>query len=33
MDKKCQLYLTKIALEIIKENQSNFTRIWNEWFN
>ena len=23
----------KIALEIIKENQSNFTRIWNEWFN
>jgi hypothetical protein len=23
----------KIALEIIKENQSNFTRIWDEWFN
>jgi len=23
----------KLALEIIKENQSNFTRIWNEWFN
>ena len=23
----------KLALEIIKENQTNFTRIWNEWFN
>ena len=23
----------KSALEIIKENQTNFTRIWNEWFN
>jgi hypothetical protein len=23
----------KMALEIIKENQSNFTRIWDEWFN
>ena len=23
----------KMALEIIKENQDNFTRIWNEWFN
>ncbi len=23
----------KIALEIIKENQDNFTRTWNEWFN
>ena len=23
----------KIALEIIKENQSNFIRIWDEWFN
>jgi len=23
----------KMALEIIKENQENFTRIWNEWFS
>ena len=23
----------KMALEIIQENQDNFTRIWNEWFN
>ena len=23
----------KFALEIIKEHQSDFTRIWNEWFN
>ena len=23
----------KMALEIIKENQSNFIRIWDEWFN
>ncbi len=23
----------KLALEIIKENQDHFTRIWNEWFN
>ena len=23
----------KMALEIIKENQKEFTRIWNEWFN
>jgi len=23
----------KLALEIIKDNQSNFTRIWNKWFN
>ena len=23
----------KVALEIIEENQSNFTRIWDEWFN
>jgi hypothetical protein len=23
----------KMALEIIKDNQSNFTRIWDEWFN
>jgi len=23
----------KLALEIIKENQNNFTRILDEWFN
>jgi hypothetical protein len=23
----------KMELEIIKENQSDFTRIWDEWFN
>jgi hypothetical protein len=23
----------KLALEIIKENQDYFIRIWNEWFN
>ena len=23
----------KMALEIIKENQSDFIRIWDEWFN
>ncbi|SFV61567.1 hypothetical protein MNB_SM-5-382 [hydrothermal vent metagenome] len=23
----------KLALEIIKENQNNFIRIWDEWFN
>ncbi len=23
----------KFALEIIKEHQSDFIRIWNEWFN
>jgi len=23
----------KMALEIIKDNKTNFTRIWNEWFN
>jgi len=23
----------KLALQIIKENQNNFTRIWDEWFN
>ncbi len=23
----------KIALEIIKENQSDFIRSWDEWFN
>ena len=23
----------KIALEIIKQNQINFIRVWDEWFN
>jgi len=23
----------KIALEIVKENQQNFIKVWNEWFN
>ena len=23
----------KIALEIIKENQYSFIKVWNEWFN
>ena len=23
----------KLALEIIKENKTDFTRIWDEWFN
>ena len=30
---KVELDNLKMALEIIKENQDNFTRIWNEWFN
>ncbi len=30
---KVELENLKMALEIIKENQDNFTRIWNEWFN
>ena len=30
---KVELENLKLALEIIKENQTNFTRIWNEWFN
>ena len=30
---KVELENLKLALEIIKENQNNFTRIWNEWFN
>ena len=23
----------KLAIEIIKENQTSFTRTWDEWFN
>jgi len=30
---KVELENLKIVLEIIKDNQNNFTRIWNEWFN
>jgi len=30
---KVELENLKVALEIIKENQENFTMIWNEWFS
>lgn len=30
---KIELEDLKFALEIVKENQNEFERIWDEWFN